>query len=208
VIRLGWTLIRWELNTWRSLWLVLRRRDDSVGAGDTAVGYASALTPMMVAILAVSMLEVAGMHVLIPWPRPRLVLDVLGIWSIAMISGIWAGYSRHPHVLRENEFLIRNGTHVAVVAPLGVIESARLKPGHAYTTAQVVDDTLHLPIAGSTALLIELREPVTARLGHDRTALVTSIAVAADDPDGLLHALNARLAQDEKKRFENPPRRL
>ena len=55
----------------------------------------------------------------------------------------------------------------------------------------MVGRRLHLPVHGSTSLLAELSEPVTARLSFGRTAEVDSIAFAADDPRALHAALAA-----------------
>lgn len=185
-------VLLWEARTLRALWLAVRRQDDGVGQGDRAFGYAEGLAATMGALTALAVVELAVVHLAVPWQGLRTALLVLGVWTVVAVLGVWAGLRRYPHVVGPDALVLRAGPHVAVRVPRDSITRVRRESRHEPALVRVVDGTLHLPVHGSTSLLVELDRPVVAALSWGRTAPVTRVAFAADRPDAVVQALHSR----------------
>lgn len=180
----------------RSLWLAIRRRDDGVGPADDAFSYAAGAGLTMGALTVVAAVELIVVHLLVPWPWARTLLILVGLWSVVLVLGAWAGLCRHPHVVSADRLLLRAGPRVAVEVPWRLLSGVRRHSLHDPTSVKAVGRRLHLPIHGSTRLIADLTEPVTAHLSFGRTAEVDSIAFSADDPAALHAAVLAALARN------------
>ena len=176
----------------RSLRLALQRMDDGVEPGDEAFGSADGVGLTMGALTVLAVGEVALVHLVVPWPTVRAVLLVAGLWSVLAVLETWAGLRRHPHVVSGRGLLLRAGPAVVAQVPWSSLAAVRRTSLHDPPSVRVVGRRLHLPVHGSTTLLVQLREPVVVRLWFGRTAEVDSIALSADDPHALLAAVSAR----------------
>lgn len=188
------------MRTVRALWLAVRRRDDGVGPGAVAFGCAdgAGLTTGALAVLAT--VELVVVHLVVPWPAVRTGLLVVGVWSLLLVVGSWAGLRHHPHVLTEQGLLLRCGAAPSVEVPWHAVAAVRRVAAHEPAWPAVVGSRLHLPVHGSTGLLVELSGPVPAVLRSGRTVEVDSIAFAADDPGALLAAVSARTVRRDGDR--------
>src|SRR5699024_7929669 len=72
-----------EARTFASLGRWVARRPD-VPDGAVAIGYSRGTLGVPVALVIAALIELVAVHLLIPWPIVRLVLDLLGIYGLLM----------------------------------------------------------------------------------------------------------------------------
>src|SRR5882724_9057994 len=80
----------YEAGIWRSLYRWLTRRPRSTDPKATLFGYASEVTPILIAFIVVSALEIPIVSLIFPWPAVRDALLVLGVWSLIWMLGLLA----------------------------------------------------------------------------------------------------------------------
>lgn len=182
-------LVLHEATIIRSLWLAVRRTDDGVGPQDVAFGYTAGQGLTTGALATVATVELAVVHLLVPWQWARTLLLVVGVWSMVLVLGAWAGRRHHPHVVSADHLLLRAGPHTLVEIPWSALSVVRRVTQHEPTSVTAIGQRLHLPVDGTTRLLAELTEPLTARLPFGRTAQIDSIAFSGDDPAALHDAV-------------------
>lgn len=184
--------VRFEVGTWRSLARWLLRRPD-VPAGGTPFAYRSTLVAPMVVMIVVSLIEVVAVDLLLPWPSVRMVLLVVGVWGTALVLGMLAAVTVHPHVVGPSGLRVRHGlsldVHVPWDAVAGVRRVRRSRDGR---TVQLDGRALHVVVSGQTTVEVTFTRPVTVTLPRDRTAEITELHLHADDAAGMVAA--ARVA--------------
>jgi hypothetical protein len=197
-VRRVWRVLRFEAGLWRSLFLLVARRRDGVRAGVAGFGYHRALTPVWLTLVGVSAVELAVVHLVVPWPAARLALLVLGAWGLLLMVGLWASWVVRPYLVDDAGIRLRRGLArdlrlpwpaVASVAPRTVRTWSGAGPGTAVT---VEERRMGYLAGGETRVVLTLTRPLTVPAGRGRTAEVDEIHLGADDPDGLLAALLVR----------------
>lgn len=178
--------LRYELGMWRSLFQWIRHRP----APEREFGYAKVIAPILWTFVILSALEIPAMHLLLPWPPVRLVIDILGAYALLWMIGLMAGIRVHPHVLTEPGLRVRYGLGIDFTIPWSAVRSL-----HTHTraveksrTVHVDGDVLSVYVAHQTSVEVRLREPVTL-LDHE----VTTVRLYADDADGLVKQVRAHL---------------
>lgn len=177
--------LRWPVRAGRALDLVLRGRRDGVGPQDTALGYDAGLGVLLGVFTAVSLVELAVVHLLVGWAWLRVVLLGLGVASVLLVVGLWAGCRAHPHLVGPAGVRLRLGGRVGLDVGWDAVDVLRREAGQQQSVC-VAEGRLHLPVQGGTALVLYLTRPVVARLTIGDTAEITSVAFTADDP-GAVH---------------------
>lgn len=190
-----------EFRQYAALWSWIRRRPD-VPPGATGFRYVGIVLPVLWAFIVVSALEVGIVHVVVPWPGVRLVLDILGIWGVLWMLGLTAGLTVHPHLLDDAGLRVRNGvtTDVPVpweaVAAVGMRQRAREK-SRAVQLDRTGDGAVLNVVSGSqTNVDITLRRPLEVELPSG-VETVTAIRLHADDARGLVAAVRKGIGRDE-----------
>ncbi len=186
-----------EFRSYRALagW-VLRRPD--VPAGATGFRYVGSVLPVLWAFIVVSALEVVIVHVVLPWPTVRLVLDVVGVWGVVFMLGLTAALTVKPHLLDDAGMRIRNGvtTDVRVpwdaVAAVAVRRRAREKSSAVQLDRDGDSVVLNVVVGSQTTVDVTLRRPLEVTLPSGPET-VTAIRLHADDAQGLVSAVRARL---------------
>ena len=84
---------------------VLRRPDVPAGAVGLSSGRGSTAVP--VAFAVVGAVELVVVHVLVPWPLVRTVLDVVGVYGLLAVLGLAARRVVRPHLLTDTELVLR-----------------------------------------------------------------------------------------------------
>ena len=105
-----------EVRMLSSLVLLLRGRRNGVPPGAVALPYDRALRPMAWLLLGVSVVELVVVELVVPWPAARLVLLLLGLWSLLFVAGMAAAWVVRPHVLTPEVLRLRSGTWADVRA--------------------------------------------------------------------------------------------
>ncbi|MFD2093620.1 hypothetical protein [Blastococcus deserti] len=180
-------------------WL-LRRPD--IPAGATGFSYVGIVLPVLWAFIVVSALEVVIVHIVVPWPTVRLVLDVLGVWGVLWMLGLTASLTVTPHLLDDEGLRIRNGVMTDVPVPWEAVTAVavRQRARERSRAVQVDRDgdgvVLNVVAGGQTNVDITLRHPLEVELssGSER---ITAIRLHADDPRGLVAAARACLPRSQ-----------
>lgn len=171
---------------WRpyvALWHWLRGHRVGVGRGDVAIGHARERTPALLALAGVLALETAVVGVLVPWP----IVHVLDVVALLQVLGIAAVEVTHPHVLRREELVLREGARFALRVPLGAVVSVRVEHrSHTGPARQLAGAEVAIVVANQTDVLVTLSEPVPVLGGE-----ATRIRFRADDPRAAVSAIAA-----------------
>ncbi|MGX1857635.1 hypothetical protein ACWIFB_09395 [Dietzia sp. NPDC055340] len=156
-----------EARTLASLGRWIARRPD-VPDGAVAIGYSRGTLGMPAALAVAALIELVALHLLIPWPTVRLVLDLLGLYALIMVLGLVAGRIVRPHLLTSDELILRSGPHVCARIPLDALAAARhdrrLSPTNAELVSEPGREILALPGPDGTRLTLALARPVTATM--------------------------------------------
>ena len=190
-------LLMAELRSYGALadW-VLRRPD--VPPGALGFRYVGAVLPVLWAFIVVSTLEVVIVHVVVPWPTVRLVLDVLGVWGVLWMLGLTASLTVKPHLLDDAGMRIRNGVATDVTVPWDAVAGATVRRRAREKSRPVQLDrdgdtsVLNVVVASQTTVDVPLRRSLVVALPSGPET-VTAIRLHADDAQGLVSAVRARL---------------
>lgn len=187
-------MLRHEAQMLTSLLLLVRRRQHAVPAGAVAIGYDKALRPIGMALLGLSVLELVAIELALPWPTVRLVLFVLGAYTLLFVLGMIAANHVRPHVLTAQQLRLRSGTWADIRIPL--VPGAHVTTRHrdAGTKTVTVDgDVLAMGVGGMTNVEIAFGEPIEVDTRRG-THTVRMVRFAADDPQAAVRALRQHTA--------------
>jgi hypothetical protein len=190
-----------EVRSYGALWRWVSRRPD-VPPDATGFRYVGAVLPVLWAFIVVSSLEVAIVHVLLPWPTVRLVLDVLGIWGVLWMLGLTAGLTVNPHLVDRSGLRIRNGVMTDLTVPWEAVAGATVRRRARERSRAVQldrdggDAVLNVVVASQTTVDVALRHPLQVTLPSGAET-VTAIRLHADDARGLVAAVRQRLDRTE-----------
>lgn len=180
-----------EARTFASLGRWIARRPD-VPAGAVAIGYCRGTLGIPIALSVAAGIELVAVHLLIPWPTVRLILDLLGIYALLMILGLLAGRIVRPHLIVGAELVLRSGPHVCARVPLSHVTEVRRDRRLSPTSAAIETDgerhILALPGPDGTSLTVVLARPVEAAVpglpwGRPELREVSEVRLHVDDDD-------------------------
>ena len=192
-------LVRLEIGIWRSLFLWITRRVPGRRPGVRTFAYANQVSPLLAVFIALSALETAVVHLLIPWDVVRLTLLVVGVWGLLWMIGFLASMRVYPHLVDDSGLRIRHGTRLDVELRWSDVEAVRAARGSAPSNALVhLEDGERGTIATVavlklTRVAVRLRRPVALALPDGPTP-VAEIRFYVDDPRGFVAAARERLA--------------
>jgi hypothetical protein len=183
--------IAYELGMWRSLFRWILRRPLAPHPGAAVFGYAGMVTPIFVAFIALSAVELPILHLILPWETVRLVADALGFYGLFWMIGLLASLRVHPHVVGDRGLRIRYGTSVDVTIPWDAIAEIRhrYRSPQGRTVRRERTDTgliLHVAIAHQTSVDVVFRQPTPIPLPRGAGEPVTELRFYADDPNALV----------------------
>ncbi|KES02896.1 hypothetical protein BU52_33480 [Streptomyces toyocaensis] len=190
---MGWALVRHELRLMVSLGLWLVRRTHGTGGGGRAFGYAGGQAAVMFGFAFVCVVETVAMSVLLSdWPTVHAVVLFLDVYTVVFVVALHAASVVRPHVLDADALRVRRAVHVDLRIPLDRIASVRRELRT--TREEKAAGELDLAVGSQTTVTVELAEPVTHVTLLGRRQEVRVVRFHADDSDGLVRALGARLA--------------
>jgi Bacterial PH domain len=197
--RLARTALRYELAMWRSLFRWTARRP-AVPAGGTAFAYAGVITPVLLAFIVVSAIEVPVFHLLLPWEAVRLVVDAAGVYGLLWMVGLLASLKVHPHVVEDGGLRVRNGASLDVLVPWEDVAAVRyrMRSLEGMRNVQVAGEgparALSVGTGSQTNVDIELCEPRVLPVRRTGGEPVTVLRLYADDPKALVARVRAEVA--------------
>ena len=188
-------ILRMELAIFATYWRAFaRRRRASTGTewtyhrGSVELAFALALVPAAVGELIV-------FHLFVPWFWVRVAALVLTVYAFVWLVGLSLGMRVHPHRVGDDEVELRLGVLYRALVPLGAIEKVERRRESVARGNQFVlrDGKAYLAADGRVDVHFALREPVVVSRPIAEPASVREIAVAADDPAGMVRELSKRL---------------
>lgn len=150
-----------ELRAFWSLWLLVLK-GPQVPLGAKAFGYTRGTLGIPVAMIIVSVVELAVAHLLVPWRWLQLLLLVLTIWAVLFMLRIFAARAVHPQVITGEDLHLRWGDRLVLTSPLSNVISAAVVADHSPTRPAVTGERLLLTQFHGTNVRIRFADPVAA----------------------------------------------
>lgn len=188
-----------EVGIWRSLFFMVVRRVPGGGPGVQAFPYAREATPLMVAFIFVSLVELPVVGLFLPWATVRLVVLLLSVWTVLWMVGLLATVRVHPHLLDDQGLRLRQGATTDIRIPWDAIATVTARRGRIQTRERLhiehSDDgpILNVPAMKQTRVEIGLRQPTSLELPGG-VEEVTRLRLYVDNPKALITAVSERLA--------------
>ena len=172
-------------------------RRPNVPAGAAAYGYANGSAMIPIVMIVASVIELAVVHVLVPWQWLRILLLVLTIWAIVFVLGYLSMRATHPHLVDNENLTLRWGREVVVRIPLTEIVDAQFHTGYRYTHPEINGETLVLPASQGTNVRLEFAEPVSAtppisRRHRPSDYRASEVLLGVDEPESFITELRVR----------------
>jgi hypothetical protein len=147
---------------------------------------------MLWAVCCLGALELGVVHVLTAdWPAVQWGLFGIGVYALLWFLGFGLALRQHPHVLRDDELVLRFGHFRAVRIPLVHLAGVRTGAVSGHKRNLVLGDSyLALPVMGDTNLELRFEPPVDVQVRGAPHAL-SRISCYVDGPReaaGLLRA--------------------
>lgn len=176
---------RFERGVYANLARWLGRRPDHGTAGALVVPYVGLVRTTIWLWIGASVVEMAVVHFIVPWPWVRWPLLVVSIWGLLWMLGFLAGLIIYPHLIEPTRVRIRNGHTVEVIVPISSINDVRTQTKSLATSRTIQcaeDDDQHLFVAvsGQVNIHLALSEPLKAELPGGRYTF-TWLSFWADD---------------------------
>ncbi len=187
-----WGFITSEFSLVGSIARLIARKPD-VPDGTRGFTYHRQSAPMMWAMVGLVVIEIAVVHLVIPWDIVRLVLLVVSVYSLIWIVGFIAGFMVRPHLLDDRTLVLRHGPKTVVVLPLTDIERIETtgRDLSGMRSIRYVDGSgLHLAQGGQTNVDVTLTRPINGVLQAE-VHPVDRVSFWADDPDLLARDVRA-----------------
>jgi hypothetical protein len=193
--RLARKAIWYELRLWRSLFRWILRRP-TAEPGAATFGYAALLTPVLVAFIVVSAIEIPIVHLVLPWATVRTTALAAGVYGLLWMIGLLAAMRVHPHVVGDAGLRVRSGMSVDLSVPWSAVAELRIRSRtlESNRAVQQHDGVLSVVAWRHTNVEVTLREPTVFPLPGGPSDLVREVRFHADDEKALLSAARERLA--------------
>lgn len=187
--------LAFELAMWRSLYRWVFRRPRTRTPGGKPFPYTAVVGPLLWAFIGVSAVELPVLHLLLPWPVVRLVVDIISVYGLIWMFGLMASMRVHPHVAEETGLRLRSGASVDIEVPWDAIAAVRVRTRGLEKSrgVQFEDGVLKLVMASRTDLEVVLHEPRVLPVPRTGGEPVSELHFAVDDPKALAERIRAAL---------------
>lgn len=179
---------------YRALWLWLRGRDAVMEKGAVAVRSSGGSLVLPVAFGVATVIEMAVLHLLVPWMWLRVILAVASVWSLVALLGYLALGRVHPHFVTDTRFVVRQSGVVVASIDRELMESAVQVRRFGTTTPEIEGSRLIVPNLDGTNVDVSLRQPIHVELPaliprYRQSGLVDRISLYVDEPADLVGIL-------------------
>lgn len=156
--------------------------------GRELFGYHGPLTPVVVMVLVLSIIEITVVHLALPPGVVRVVILVLSIYAVVVLLGFLRSMQVHPHEVAGRVLTIRGGALTRARIPLaGVTGIRRCRPGSG-GGVDIGSGCARIPVLGQVNVRVELAEPAELHHGPTGVHRVDAVEFHVDDPDRLIAA--------------------
>jgi hypothetical protein len=175
-------LVRQEFRVFGAIYGTLRRKR-RVKPDDRVVTYGGNLYMLLIAMVAVSIIEVVVVELFIPWNWLRWALVILGGYGLLWVLGFGCSLYTRPHTVGRDELGLRFAIFSEVTVPLANVKSAsKSLCGTHKKSVEVIDGTLSFSVLGTTNVSVPLEPPVEVNLGRLGRHMVHRLRFYADGP--------------------------
>lgn len=183
-----------ELRFFACLGRLLARRH-KVPPGALPFGYAKGTMTVPVVMVALSVFELAIVHLIVPWPWLRIALLVLTVWAVLYVLGFFATLIVHPHLIASEQLQLRWGLKTVLVTPLSNVREVTPHTNHAHVRPHAEEALLVLTLSLSTNVRLRFTVPVPAsppvsKRGRPVDFHATEVWCRVDDPAAFVQALS------------------
>jgi hypothetical protein len=196
--RLASDLVLLEVALYASLGCWILRRPD-VPPGTTETHYGRLAVPLIWLWIFGSAVEVVAADLILSrwWTFLRIPVLALGIWGLIWMLGLMAAHRVRPHLLGDEELVVRSPTRTTVRVPLESVTGVAAVDGsiEGIRFVKVVDGRLFVAVSGNTNLELTLApETVLTTNGVTSLGEVTpsSICLWVDEPREVAALLRRR----------------
>ena len=196
IVRLA---IVYELRMWVDLFKWVTRRPVIDEPGAVPYSYARTITPILIAFIAVSAIEIPILDLLLPWQTVRIIAVALGVWGVIWMVGILAGVRIIPHTVGPSGLRIRGRGQLDFTVPWEYIASLRaVDRSQSGKEVRVEGEVLWVSVLKQTNVHVTFRYPTTVELPAGETPPVRELRFAADEPADLVAAARQHLESPDR----------
>jgi hypothetical protein len=180
-----------EINAYRALWLCMRGRNFAIEPGAVPIGSSRGLFVMPAAFAIATAIEIAVLHLLVPWLWLQVTLAVVSIWSLVALFGHLAIHRTNPHYLTHSSLVLRqSGTVVTSIERTNIL-SIVPRRRFSETAPTIIDGRLYLPNTEGTTVDLVLESPISATVpalfpSRRKTEQIHQISLYVDEPTRLI----------------------
>ncbi|MEV4537301.1 hypothetical protein AB0J82_26325 [Asanoa sp. NPDC049518] len=184
------TATTYERGVWVSLFRWIFRRPDPAGPG-ARFGYSAMTTPVLLAFIGVSIVEIPILHFLLPWRTVQIIAFAVSIWGLLWMVGLLGAVRIHPHLVQPEGIRIRSGFTVDAFVPWSSVAAVRtrnrpLEKSKGVQFEETADGLIgKVVVLGQTNVELVFTSPI--EVGLPRGPL-TELHFWADDPAELTSA--------------------
>lgn len=182
-------LVRQEFRMLGALVDGIRRRRHA-GPGDRVVAYVGRLRGILIAMIAISIVELAVVEFLVPWAWLRWTLLILGVYGLIWVLGFAFSAQTRPHLVDAERLRLRMAVWADITVPLGTLSKAG--PGGIASHDRDVeagDGKLAVSVLGVTNMSLTFAEPVEVDCGKAGRHAVRYVRFYADDQESATAAI-------------------
>ncbi|MEV0149421.1 MULTISPECIES: hypothetical protein [unclassified Nonomuraea] len=190
-------LMRAEHRNLASLALWVRRRQDGVPPGGTALAYVKNQRSLLLMLLFAVVVQAIALEWMLAVsnaaPGLRAVVMAADVYQLLFVLALGAASATRPHVVTAEELRIRYGAYFDLRVPRELIASVKVSPNYnARGVIKVADGHLTLGVDAQTNLIVNLTGPIAVTRPLGRREHITTIRLYADDPGSAVKSLNGR----------------
>ncbi|MDG4822869.1 PH domain-containing protein [Asanoa sp. WMMD1127] len=189
------TAMTYERGVWVSLFRWILRRPDPAGPG-ARFGYSATTTPVLLAFIGVSIVEIPILHFLLPWRTVQIVAFVISAWGLLWMVGLLGALRVHPHLVQAEGIRVRSGFTVDAFVPWSAVAEIRTRNRPLEKSKGLQYEETAGGLIGKVVVLgqtnVELVLTAPTEVGLPRGP-ISELHFWADDPRDLVAAARGRL---------------
>ncbi|WP_433264627.1 hypothetical protein ACQPZF_35605 [Actinosynnema sp. CS-041913] len=191
------TLLRHELGGLMSIVLLVRGRKD-VQAEATVIRCGSAQKTFLIVMMVLGPLEIFLVDLIVPWTWLRILLLVLGVYSVIWLFGFYAGLHTRPHYVGD-DLVLRVGHLAAISVDVDSIRAVRRETHDKYSGTKykglvsVQDDFVAMQGMSGTTVTVVLEPGTPVRIQGRGTVHAGEVRFDADDLAAAVETIKERI---------------
>ena len=160
------SILDFEMGTYVSFIKLLTKRSElaDLHSQKKAFTYSETQSGILWMFQFVSVAEIVAIELLVSNKTLKLILLILGVWTVFLILGLWASFKVNPHLVDDETITIHQGALYEVAIPKSLIQSVIAVTIRDYSKCKLNNDELHLPVMNETNMKIALSTSIPCEL--------------------------------------------